>query len=78
LYANFDFDNVQPLLLKETKKAGNGLPKLGNLSRVPGIHSKCGAAKLATAGSGGGQVRHDVQALRFDGCGGALRGGIAL
>jgi len=44
LYPNFDFDNVQPLLLKKAQKAWHRLPQFGHLGRVGGIHSKCGAA----------------------------------
>jgi hypothetical protein len=73
LYPYFDFDNFQPLLLKEAQQAGDGLPELGDLGRVGGIHSKCGAAQFATAGSGGFELWHDAPAFRFDHCGGALR-----
>ncbi|HUD24347.1 MAG TPA: hypothetical protein VMQ45_01565 [Burkholderiaceae bacterium] len=75
---NFDFDNVETVLLKEAQKAGGSLPKLGNLGGVPGIHSKCGAAQVATAGSGGVELWQDRAAFRFDHCGGALRVPVAL
>jgi hypothetical protein len=78
LYRNFDFDNVQTLVLKEAQKAGHGLPQLGHLRRLRGIHSKCGAAQFATAGSGGLELWHDALALGFDGGGGSLRGAVAL
>jgi hypothetical protein len=72
LYPYFDFDNVEALLLKEAKKAGNRLPQLGDLRRLRGIHSKYGAAQFATARSSRLQSWHDALALRFDRCGGAL------
>jgi len=72
LYPNFDFDNVQTLLLKKSQKAWHGLPQFGHLGRVGGIHSKCGAAQFATHGSGGAEPGHDAVAFRFDGGGSAL------
>jgi hypothetical protein len=78
LYPNFDFDNVETLLLKKPQKAGDRLPQLGYLSRLGGIQSKCGAAQFATAGSGWMEPWHDALALRFDGRRGALRGAEAL
>lgn len=78
MYRYFDFDNVESLLLKEAQEAGYGLPQLGDLRRLRRIQSKCGAAKLATAGLSRLEVWHDALALGFDGCGGALRGAIAV
>jgi hypothetical protein len=63
LYPYFDFDNVQTLVLQEAQKAGDGLAQLGDLCRLRGIHSKCGAAQFATAGSGRLELWHDALAL---------------
>jgi hypothetical protein len=78
LNPNFDFDNVKTLLLEEAKKAGRSLPKLGDLGRVPGIHSKCGAAQVANARSGGVELWQDAAALRFDDRSSALRGAVTV
>jgi hypothetical protein len=78
LYAYFDFDNVQTTLLKSAQETGDSLPQLGHLGRVVGIHSKCGAAQLATTRSGRKKVGHDASALGFDDRGGPLRCRIAL
>jgi hypothetical protein len=78
LYPNFDFYNVDSVLLKEAKKAGYRLSQLGDLRRLRGIHSKYGATQFATAGSSRFELWHDVLALRFDRCGGALRGAVAV
>ena len=78
MYPYFDFYNVETLLLKEAQEAGDRLPQLGNLSRLPGIQSKCGAAQVATTGSGRLELWHDALTLRFDNGGRALRGEVAV
>jgi len=54
------------LLPKEPQKAGHGLAQLGDLRRLRGIQSKCGAAQFATAGLGRSEVWHDALTLCFD------------
>jgi hypothetical protein len=72
LYRNFDFYNVETVLPKEAQEAWHGLPQLGDLSRLRGIQSKCGAAQFATTGSSRSEVWHDALTLRFYRCCGAL------
>jgi len=71
LYPNFDFYNVQTVLPKEAQEAWHGLAQLGDLSRVRGIQSKCGAAQFATTGSSRSEVWHDASTLCIDHCRGA-------
>jgi hypothetical protein len=72
LYPNFDFYNVQAVLPKEAQEAWHGLSQLGDLSRMRGIQSKCGAAQFATTGSSRQEVWQDAPTLRFDRFSGAL------
>jgi len=78
LYPNFDFDNVESLLLKKQQKARDRLAQFGYLHRLVDVQSKCGAAHLATAGSGRMESWHDAPAFRFDGGSGALGSGMAV